>query len=294
MATGADTESGIEQETHYQGLEDTPDVDIEFGGLGAVAVGASFWGKLQGMFKAAAKGAASSGMIKDALNDYSPGLGDAAQKGMQLVEAGNAGDATALAQLAAIARGAAAGDPAKVKANDMLQAIAAARRAAVVEVGRTYVVRDPKTGKKKKFKSKAAADAWMRAQQQGAGARRPGQPQAQRKPQRPATTRDVQAAINRTPPQKRPQLVSMIQQAQAQGQYPLQPAPYWAQPGSPYGYGAPPMYQQPYGPAYYSEGYAEQAEYYGEPDEELEAAFAGDESFPDEGLQGEPQIAYQG
>lgn len=297
--TAADTASGIEQQTHYQGLEDTPDVDIEFGGMGAVAVGKSFWAKLKGVFGAAAKGAASSSAVKDALNSYSPGLGDAAQAGMQLVEAGNAGDPQALAQLKAVADVAASGDPGAAKTNDMLKAIADARKAAAVEVGKTYVVRDPKTGKKKKFKSKAAAQAWMKQQQQSQGQqqRRPGQqPMQQRPQQRPG----MPQARPGMPTQPRPQPYGVQPRPQPMQQpqpYGVQPYPYGGaavdpytgmpygmQPGMPYGYGVPQPYQQPYGPAYYDEGYMEQVEYYGD----------ADESFPDEGIQGENTIAYQG
>jgi len=310
MTTEADTESGIDQETHYQGIEDTPDVDIEFGGLGAV-VGKKYsgWFKFKRLFHAAAKGAASSGAVKDALNAYSPGLGDAAQKGMQLVEAGNAGDPQALAQIAAVTDKAKA-DPTYGGAYEMLKTISDARAevAAAVEVGKkkVYVV-TLHSGKKKKFKSKAAMQAWMKANPE----QRPQQAGQQRRQQRPATQQDVRQAIQRTPPQGRPQLTQAIQQAQAQGRYPVRPvAPgqaYGMQP--PYGYGSPyaqgaygnvPM-SQPYGPQWYSPPQYEQEYYYqgqdygdGDADYELEQAFAGDEQFPDEAMQGEPSIAYQG
>lgn len=292
--------------------------DVEFGGIGAeVAVG-GFWGKLGGVFKSAAKGLASSGMVKDALNSYSPGLGDAAQSGMKLIEAGSAGDPAALAQIKAIADVAATGDPAAQKTNELLKTLAAARKTAAVEVGKTYVVTDPRTGQKKKFKSKAAAQAWMKAQQQPRPGQRPGQqsqPQRRPNPNAPVTQGQVASAMTRVPPQRRPQLANAIQQAQLQGRAPVQPAgappygspgwyawqqqnqgyPYGMQQGYPYGYGAPGYMQDPYSGMYADEGYFEQDGYYGgDPDEELAAAFAGDESFPDDGIQGENAIAYRG
>lgn len=304
MATEADTESGIEQEQHYQGLEATPDVDIEFGGLGAAVGGWRFsWRKFKRLFKHAARGAATSVAVGDAINAQYPGLGDAAQKGMQLVEAGHAGDPTALAQLKAVADGAAAGDPAKAKAHDMLTTISDARKEAAAEAEapyvmlgkkKVYVVRDPKTGKKRKFKSKAAAEAWMAGQRQA---------------QRAVTPEDVQEAIRQTPPEGRPQLVQSIQQAQAQGRYPARPV---AAPGpQPYGYGVQPPYgygsprvqgqyagvpvSQPYGPQWRSPAQYEQENYYGGDDDyELEQAFAGDEVFPDEAFVGEHPVAFKG
>lgn len=296
------------------------DARVEFGGFGAVAVGASFWGKLKGLFSAAAKGVAKSGMVKDALNSYSPGLGDAAEKGMKLVEAGNAGSPEALAQLKAIADVAAAGDPNAAKTNDMLKVIAEARKSATAEVaavvgasaGKTTVIMA--NGKRKSFKTRAAAEAYV-ASHPGSllpGAKR-GQRPGQQRGRRPATTQNVAQAMNRLPPQQRPQLAGMLQQAQMQGRAPVampgQPAygtpaywawqqqqgyPYGAQPGQSYGYGVPYGMQQPYGGMYADEGYLEQSDYYGSDDEELAAAFAADESFPDEGIAGENSIQYTG
>jgi hypothetical protein len=291
------------------------EADVEFGGIDEVLVGSwgSFWKKIGRGIKAVFTGAAKSGALKEAVNAYVPGAGDALEKGIQLVEAGKAGSPEAVAQIKQIADAAKAGDKAKQSAHDMLTTINDARNEAKAELGviaavvgkKKYVVKLP-DGTKKSFNSEAEARAFQKSQQakrRPGQQRKPGQPQ-QRKPsgQRPVTQQNVAQAMQRVPAQNRQQFAQTMQQMQLQGYAPVAPMgqpvygqpgyPYGMQAGQPYGYGLPQGYQNPYGGAYYSESYLDQGDYYG--DEELAAAFSGDESFPDDGIQGENAITYQG
>ncbi len=283
------------------------EADVEFGGIDEVLVGSwgSFWKKIGRGIKAVFTGAAKSGALKEAVNAYAPGAGDALEKGIQLVEAGKAGSPEAVAQIKSIADAAKAGDKAKQSAHDMLTTINTARNEAKAELGviaavigkKKYVVKLP-DGSKKSFNSEAEARAFQKAQQakrRPAGQQqKPGQQkqwpgQQQRKPsgQRPVTQQNVAQAMSRVPPQQRQQFAQTMQQMQLQGYAPVTPL---GQPGYPYG--MPQGYQNPYGSAYFTESYLDQGGYYG--DEELDEAFAADESFPDDGIQGENAITYQG
>ena len=287
------------------------EADVEFGGMDAAVGGGRSWRKFKTFFKRMFTGAAKSEMAQAALNAYAPGTGDAVRSAVQLIEAGKSNDPTvaaqAVAQIQSIADAAKAGDTAKTGAHELLttlnEAHAEARAelplaAALAEVGKkVYVVRLP-DGTTKKFKSKKALEEWRKQQVR----RRPAGQQPQRGQQRPAgqrpvTQQNVAQAMARVPPQRRQQFAQTVQQMQLQGYAPVAPVgqpgyPYGMQQGQPFGYGLPGMMQDPYGGAYASESYVDQGEYYG--DEELAAAFAEDESFPDDGLQGENAIAYQG
>jgi hypothetical protein len=96
-------------------------------------------------------------------------------------------------------------------------------------------------------------------------------------------------------------LVQSIQQAQSQGRMPVRPVALPA--NQPYGYGSPQQQQMygtqpmgyPYGPQWMSPAGMEQSGYYGgEDDFELAQAYAAEESFPDEGIQGENSLVYEG
>lgn len=303
------------------------EADVEFGGIDEVLVGSwgSFWKKLGRGIKAVFTGAAKSGALKEAVNSYVPGAGDALEKGIQLVEAGKAGSPEAVAQIKQIADAAKAGDKAKQGAHDMLTTINDARNEAKTELGviaavvgkKKYVVKLP-DGTKKSFNSEAEARAFQKSQQakrrpagqqQKPGQQKPGQQkqwpgQQQRKPsgQRPVTQQNVAQAMQRVPAQNRQQFAQTMQQMQLQGYAPVAPLgqpqygqpgyPYGMQAGQPYGYGLPQGMQYPYAASYYDEGYMDQGEYYG--DEELEAAFAEDAQFPDEAFVGEHPVVYKG
>jgi len=272
--------------------------DVEFNmGIDDVLVGSwgSFWSKIGGAIKSVFKGATKSGAVKAAINAYAPGAGDAMEKGIQLIEAGKAGSPEAIAQIKSIADAAKAGDKAKQGAHDMLTTINTARNEAKADLPITaaiigkkkYVVKMP-DGSKKSFNTEAEARAFQKAQ---AAKRRPAG-QQQKPGQRPVTQQNVAQAMQRVPAQNRQQFAQTLQQMQLQGYAPVAPLgqpqygqpgyPYGMQPGQPYGYGMPQGYQDPYGSAYYSESYMDQGGYY------------GDESFPDDGIQGENAITYQG
>jgi hypothetical protein len=234
--------------------------DFEYGGMGAdnvdqILVGSwgSFWKGFKGIFKTVFKGVAKSGMVKTALNAYSPGSGDAAQKGLDLIAGGKAGNKTSIAQIKSIADAAKAGDKSKQGAHDMLKTINEAHNEVKAEVAAVAVGKAYKTitsrgpdGKSHttSFGTKASYDRWCQLQ------KKRGQPQ------RPTPTR---------PTPVRPGM-------------PQRPMPQ--QPADPYGYGQPQQPMDPY-------GYPQQPTYsdpYGEPYGYQDAY--GYETYPGEGQEG--------
>jgi len=124
----------------------------------------SFWRKFKGIFKHVAKKAATSGMVKDALNSQYPGAGDAAQKGMKLIDSASSGNKQALAQVKGIADAVASGDTSKQSALDLLSTLNDAKKEAKAEtvtaavgatmaagieslVGRYFKITEKKDGK---------------------------------------------------------------------------------------------------------------------------------------------------
>jgi hypothetical protein len=115
----------------YYSQDSFPDEGTE--GLVAVGSAKSGWRKFKNFFKKIFKGAAKSKMAKDALNAYSPGAGDAMQKGMQLIDSAASGNKDALAQVKGIADAAKAGDEAAQPAHDLLTTVNDARKEAKTE-----------------------------------------------------------------------------------------------------------------------------------------------------------------
>lgn len=87
-----------------------------------------FWKKFKGVFKTVYKKLAKSDMAKQALNNVSPGAGDAMQKGMQLIDSAASGNPAALAQVKGIADAAKAGKEEAQGAHDLLKTVNEARK----------------------------------------------------------------------------------------------------------------------------------------------------------------------
>jgi hypothetical protein len=115
--------------------------DFEYGGmgvdavLGPVAVGSwgSFWKKFKNIFKKVAKKVATSDQVKVALNNVSPGAGDAAQNAMKLIDSAASGNPVSLAQVKAISDAAKSGDTTAQPAHDLLTTVNDARKEAKAE-----------------------------------------------------------------------------------------------------------------------------------------------------------------
>ena len=104
-------------------------------GFEGVAVGSwgSFWRGFKNVFKKIFKVGAKSGALKTALNGVSPGAGDAAEKGMKLIDSAASGNKDALAQVKALSDKAKSGDTDAQPAHDMLTTINDARKEAKTE-----------------------------------------------------------------------------------------------------------------------------------------------------------------
>ena len=274
-------------------------LDVEFGGMGAVEVG-GFWGSLWGGIKKAAKAVYSSKAAQEAaakaLNNVSPGAGDAFSKGMKLINSANGGSQKSLDDIKKLSADTKAGDETKAPAHQLLVAINEGRKEAEAEATAglpATVGADPlvnvtlPNGQKIKIKRSKVAEFNRKLaafkKRSGAAQRGAAMVLVRRPTGSQASPAQVQQAIRRVPPGARPALAQRIVQASL----PQAMQPYGQPQGyGPQGYGQPQGYPQQ-GPGYPQGGYPMSNEQFPDdgdtPDDQVEPDLTdeGDVEFPE-------------